>query len=356
MEPAEATSFEAPAGTERHVTLRSLADLPSQERVETMKTWFRMGDVPVDFSVADDFGLSGHLGTGRIGDLGVTDMLVDRADGSLRRRSRPGTSRPDLLLVNLTDAGTSAVQQNGRWAALPPGQIVLTSTRYDLEARQKRSSHRYSVMIPYSSLGLPDKVIEPLLAARLHVDDALASTVSGFLLRAARLSVVGDASMAPLQTPLVDMVRGILSAAAGDASRAREPLAQSLFPRIMEYLRARVFDHGLSAARVAHAHGISVRYLYTILAREGVSLGDWIREQRAHRAAELLADPSCTLTIAAIAYQTGYADHAHFARSFRDRHGTTPREWRRQHRIVGAAVSPSWQARDGEGPVTKPTE
>jgi AraC-like DNA-binding protein len=210
--------------------------------------------------------------------------------------------------------------------------MVLTSTRFDLEARQWESSHRYSIVFPYRTLGLPDKLVDSLLSARLQIDEALSCTVSSFLTRVVRQSVRGDAAMALFSTPIVDMVRGVISAAAGDAVRAREPLADTLFPRIMEYVRLHLFDHGLSAARIAHAHDISVRYLYMILARESLSLGDWIREQRAHRAARLLTDPDHDLSIADIAYRTGYADQAHFSRSFRRWYDTSPREWRRMHR------------------------
>ncbi|MDM4761982.1 AraC family transcriptional regulator [Galbitalea sp. SE-J8] len=319
------------------MALRSLDDVHQRDRLATMRAWFGDGDVPVDFRVAHDHGLGGHLGAASIGSLGVTEMLVTGADGSLHRRTRTGASDPDLLLVNVTDSGTSAVRQNGSQAALPPGRPVLTSTRYDLEARQWRSSHRFSIVVPYAVLGLSARMIDPLLATRLRLEEAFYTTVSGFLLRVARQAAAGDGALARLETPIVDMVRGVLAAAAGDDRAARAPLAETLFPRVMEYVSQRVFDPRLSAASIAHAHGISVRYLYTVLAREGVSLGDRIREKRAGEAARLLADPSCTLSIAEIAYRTGYADQAHFSRSFRRWYSTTPREWRRLHQ-AGAVL------------------
>ncbi len=245
---------------------------------------------------------------------------------------KPGASDAELLMFSMTDAGTSAVHQNGHQVSLPPARMVLTSTRFDLDARQWESSHRYSIVIPYLTLGLPDKLIDSLLASPLQIDDALSSTVSSFLMRVVHQSIKGDAPMGLLSTPIVDMVRGVISSAAGDAARAREPLADTLFPRIMEYVRVHLFDHGLSATRIAHAHSISVRYLYTVLARESLSLGDWIREQRAHFAAGLLTDSTFDLSIADIAHRTGYADQAHFSRSFRRWYGTSPREWRRMHR------------------------
>jgi AraC-like DNA-binding protein len=314
------------------MVLRSLFDFPQRERAEALKSWFQEGDAPAEFRVDHDRGLCGHFGVGRIGELDVAEVLISGVDGSLHRRAKPGASDPELLLFTVMDTGTGAVRQNGHQVSLPPTRMVLTSTRFDLEARQWESSHRYSIVIPYQTLGLPDRLVDSLLASDLQIDEALSSTVSSFLLRVARQSIRGDEAMALLSSPIVDMVRGVISAAAHDAALTRESLADSLFPRIMEYVRLHVFDHELSAARIAHAHSISVRYLYMILARESLSLGDWIREQRAHRAAGLLTDSAFDLSIADIAHRTGYADQAHFSRSFRRWYGTSPREWRRMHR------------------------
>ena len=311
------------------MVLRSLSDIPQRDRAEALTAWFRDGDAPAEFRVDHDRGLGGQFGVGRIGELGVVESLVTGVDASLRRRAKPGAADPELLLLSMVDTGRSAVHQNGRELSFPPARLVLTSTRFDLDARLE-SSHRYSVAIPYRTLGLPDKLVDPLLASRLQVDEALSSTVSSFLMRVVHQSIEGDTAMVLLSAPIVDMVRGVISSAAGDAARAREPLAETLYPRIMEYMRLHLFDYGLSASRIARAHSISVRYLYTVLARESLSLGDWIREQRAHRAAGLLTAAD-DLSIADIAHRTGYADQAHFSRSFRRWYGTSPREWRRMH-------------------------
>lgn len=297
-------------------------------------SWLRDEDATAEFRVAHDRGLDGHFGTGRIGELGVTELHVTGVDGSIHRPAKPGESDPALLLFSRTDTSTSTttVHQNGHRASVPPTRMVLTSSRFDLDARMLESAHQYSIAIPRLTLGLPDKLVDSLLASRLQIDDALSSTVSSFLMRVVHQAIRADAPMDLLSTPIVDMVRGVIASAAGDAARAREPLADTLFPRIMEYVRLHLFDHGLSATRIAHAHSISVRYLYTVLARESLSLGDWIREQRARCAAGLLADSSFELSIAEIALRTGYADQAHFSRSFRRWYGTSPREWRQMHR------------------------
>ncbi|MFE4229212.1 helix-turn-helix domain-containing protein [Arthrobacter sp. NPDC056886] len=314
------------------MVLHSLFDVPQRQRAEALRSSFRDGDASAEFRVGHDRGLGGHFGASRIGELTVAEVLINGVDSSLHRQGKPGEGDLEVLLFNTTDAGRSAVHQNGHQVSLPPAHMVLTSTRFDLEARQWGSSHRYSIVIPYRTLGLPDELVDSLVASRLPIDESLSSTVSGFLMRAVHQSIRGDAAMALFSPPIVDMVRSVILAAAGSAERAREPLADTLFRRIMDYVRLHLLDPGLSAAGIAHAHDISVRYLYVILARESLSLGAWIREQRAHHAAGLLTDSAHNLSIADIAYRTGYADQAHFSRSFRRWYGTSPREWRRRHR------------------------
>ncbi len=44
-------------------------------------------------------------------------------------------------------------------------------------------------------------------------------------------------------------------------------------------------DRDLTIDRIAREHGIPERYAYLILARQGITLGDWIRTQRLEGAA-----------------------------------------------------------------------
>ena len=50
-------------------------------------------------------------------------------------------------------------------------------------------------------------------------------------------------------------------------------------------------------------------------------------------AAKRLTDPACAhLSIGMLAYGTGFASQAHFARRFKERHGLTPTEFRQASR------------------------
>ena len=113
----------------------------------------------------------------------------------------------------------------------------------------------------------------------------------------------------------------------GDDS-APDALDSSLETRPLEYLRQNFTDRESPPEKTAAVHAISERHLYTVLARAGITLRPWLREQRLTAAAEALARPAHRRhTIAAVAHRWGFAGRAHFTREFRKQFGMTPTQW-----------------------------
>ncbi len=85
----------------------------------------------------------------------------------------------------------------------------------------------------------------------------------------------------------------------------------------------------LSRAGVARAAGMSARHLDRLFrAERGESFGDAYRRLRLEQAERLLRQSP--LTLAQIAYATGFSSPSHFSRAFRARHGVPPGAWRDQ--------------------------
>lgn len=74
---------------------------------------------------------------------------------------------------------------------------------------------------------------------------------------------------------------------------------------------------------------VSPRTLQRRLRDEGRSFTQIVRSARVTAARELLGDP--TRTVTEIGYVTGFADTAHFTRTFKAAVGATPTDWRRAH-------------------------
>ena len=102
----------------------------------------------------------------------------------------------------------------------------------------------------------------------------------------------------------------------------------SRLDRCTEYLRARpTFTPRLAeVAEVAGVHPIHLAKLFR--KRFGYSMGEFIRRQRIAWACEQLARDAGT--ISSIAVSAGFADHAHFTRTFRRIAGCSP-SWYRNH-------------------------
>ncbi|HKA57563.1 MAG TPA: AraC family transcriptional regulator [Gemmatimonadales bacterium] len=98
--------------------------------------------------------------------------------------------------------------------------------------------------------------------------------------------------------------------------------------RCVEYLRNTPTARPslTEVARIAGVHPIHLAKLFR--KRFGYSMGEFLRRQRITWACEQLAGDSGT--ISAIAARAGFADHAHFTRTFRRLTGCSPR-WYRRH-------------------------
>ena len=104
----------------------------------------------------------------------------------------------------------------------------------------------------------------------------------------------------------------------------------------VDHIRAHLSDPGLTAERIAEALFISRRRLYQLF-DDGDGVSGRIRSLRIDRAKELLGDPAHGARgVGEISRQCGFANAAHFSRTFRKIVGETPREYR--ERVVRGAT------------------
>jgi AraC-like DNA-binding protein len=131
--------------------------------------------------------------------------------------------------------------------------------------------------------------------------------------------------------PTVELVRALIATSVCDTALAAEPLQRTLEPRILEYMQNHLAECDLTAARIAAEHNVSVRQLYKILGRSGITPADWIRARRLEECRSDLRNPALHhLTIEAIARRWGLTDPTHFSRAFKTAYGVSPSQWRAQ--------------------------
>jgi AraC-like DNA-binding protein len=98
---------------------------------------------------------------------------------------------------------------------------------------------------------------------------------------------------------------------------------------IKDHILERIGHHGLTLADVARNQQISESYIRELLAENGTTFTDFVRNGRLMRAHRMLIDPAhADSGISAVAYEAGFGDLSYFNRSFRRRYGATPSDIR----------------------------
>lgn len=309
------------------------AFIPPRDREEVVREAVWESVVAVDINhplPAED--ISVRIGLGSVGPLRIcsaraTAVTVRRTERLAREDEEP------LVFLGLQMTGTSLVVQNGRQCLLRPGDFAVYESVAPYTLLFDEGVDHHFFRLPRAALALPERLLRDVTAVTLGPGNPVARLASTYFSQLAasdelRHGVHADAVV----EPSIELLRAVLTSQHGVSSRARAPMEATLSLRITHYIRAHLADPDLSAARIAAAHGISVRHLYAVLSRSGISLGDWIRARRLAECTRDLAGPNGRLrTIAAIGRSWGFLDATHFSKVFRQAYGMSPREWRDRH-------------------------
>ncbi len=254
------------------------------------------------------------------------------AAGHLVVRASGASAARQAMDAALTGARTKAdpeqVQVLMRAALpkyLPPQGIALSFGECALRAHPGERQGVVLLTVATHKLSIGFGELRPLLFQPVPVDRGLqalfAASVAHVLVVAEALDPHGArAYLAGLaELVLRSALRTELDRADGLATRRRAAV---------EHIRAHLADPALTAERIADALFISRRRLYQLF-DDGDGVSGRIRALRVERAKELLADPTQGVRgIGEISKQCGFANAAHFSRTFRKAVGQTPRDYR----------------------------
>ena len=204
--------------------------------------------------------------------------------------------------------------------------LVDLSAPYSFGCAVGGGSRSFQVL--HEQLGVPVDVVRRaaprLRASPLH--DLVRTHLEQVCGRAEELST--DPGATALGTATVELVRALIVSAAGDPVQRSAVREQTLLIRVRTYVGQHLTDPDLTPESIAGAHAVSLRQLYRVCSEAGLSLEQWVIEQRLELARTELASPAGRRrTIAAVAHGVGFADPSHFARRFKRAYGLTPREW-----------------------------
>jgi len=276
----------------------------------------------------DDAGTFGGSVTGRsLGGLRVWRVRASPMSAVRAWRHIETSGNGDYLLA-LHVAGTAHAAQDGRQVTLEPGDLALfdPSRPYAISFPGPGAFEHVIYQVPRASLDAR-RGIGAATALRVPAASSAGRLVSPYLRTLARPAAAWPGGHQPGQAFVdagLDLAVSALRTVAGHQDQASLRSGPSV-SELKDYALAHLGDPGLCPQAVALAGFVSVRQLHRLFAGEGLTFGDWVREQRLRRCRDDLADPRLShFTVAEIAARWGFRSPAHFTRTFQARYGTTP--------------------------------
>ncbi|MFC9394344.1 helix-turn-helix domain-containing protein [Streptomyces sp. NPDC057027] len=280
---------------------------------------------------AGDEGYAADMRPSRFGALSGCDISGDQEIRVMPRPS-PAAPRPGHLL-GLLVSGRGELEQDGRRAALLPGDFVLyTGARpFRLELV---GSHRYFVLALDAGTAGQLARAEGAVTANAELPRSPSGRVLSAVLGelAERAHGFGPLARRDMGEHVSAILRTLLRETGG-AGPAPGSGSAGVMDRILAYVDEHLAED-LSPGTIAAAHHISVRHLHALFRESGVTVSDHVRRRRLERIRTDLVDPGLAhLPAYVLAARRGLGEASHFSRVFRAEFGLSPRAVREQARV-----------------------
>lgn len=251
-------------------------------------------------------------------------IVVDRTP----RLASHATS--DDIHISLQLNARGSISQGDNVSRVGPGMITVTETHKPFTLNYTEPNQRHIVLqISRDALGLSNEILSSAAGRQIGglnpARDAYISLITSFMSESPTENSRDALEMSALVTSLASaMLRN-----AFESGPPHPTTSQALFLTMLEFIRAHLNSPFLSPESLAQAHFISRRKVYEIFAEFDQSPAETIRLERIHYAAALIQDPAySTMSIADIAFQSGFSDVTTFTRAFRKVQGINPSDWR----------------------------
>jgi AraC-like DNA-binding protein len=283
---------------------------------------------PLQTEARRDGPFRGRLEVWPLGPISATRIACDPV---LYRRkpTHLREARDDAILISIPTAARVHFSQNARAAICDPGGFVIERSDAPYEYWHADPDVQWVVKVPREGVQARIGSAERFLGLSVDARSGLAAYFLSSLACAIRhAEAFDDPARAASGTHLLDVLCLALQNDQRALTSREGTVRRAHLERAEAFIATNLKDPSLSPARVAEGCGISLRYLQRLFGETGLSISDYIRDQRLARCHEdlLTGRPD---RVSTVAYRWGFTDHAQFSRHYRARFGRTPSETRR---------------------------
>lgn len=251
---------------------------------------------------------------------------LDTTPAEFVRDKHHHDERGDVFVLGLVKRGSLHYAVGDRDHTCEAGSAVFYDQARPFRALSLTGGCATNVVVDSTALKALVPGVEDLAGCRPRPGPAL-SLLDGYLRSLAAL----DDPPAPELVPVIGRhLLDLAAAALGPSRNAAEAInaggVKAARLRIAIDVIARSHGHqGFDVDGLARAVGVSRRYIQDLLEETGKSFTEHVRGRRLERAFALLTDPRCRhLSIADVAFASGFGNVSHFNRVFRTHYGDTP--------------------------------
>ncbi len=243
------------------------------------------------------------------------------AQRSIRLPETIRMDRHDFVGVILLQRGVIAGDMDGRRVEVGPGEVLVAD--FGKPSSLEHSDHELI------TIGLDRGLVEMRLPWLQELNGTVVDRRAAGPLFAHMQDLLDRLRAGGAQRPdleartLTEWIAAMIPPP-GDAVASSRRQADDLraFERAAAYIEAHLDSEDLEPSAIWKAANVSRSRLYRLFAPLG-GVARYVLQQRLLRAREALSVPGDHRTIAAIAYDCGFTNVAHFARAFREAFGVT---------------------------------
>jgi AraC family transcriptional regulator, positive regulator of tynA and feaB len=230
--------------------------------------------------------------------------------------------------------GREVIRQRDSEAVLAPGDFVMWDSEREMEFRVVAPLQKLTLLIPKARMQTVLPRAERYAGLVVRGDGLAGGIAADVLSRLAReFTSLDEHEAGAVIDPVLNLLGAVLSL--NDPTAPRASAYKNDFNRFSRYIERNLTDGTLAPNRIAEAHNVSLRYVHATFAREGTSVGSWMRQRRLSHCRRELSRAKEGQTIIEIAFRWGFNDAAHFSRVFKAQYGLSPRQLMRTCAVDG---------------------
>ncbi len=275
----------------------------------------------------------------------------DRFSGSINSQSMPGLdlsvvasgtqkvlrtprqiarANDDYFLVSIQTQGKGVLRQDGRDALLTPGDFALYDSTRAYELHFEGDFQQIVLKLPGAQLRSAVRDTEKLTATTVSGRAGAGHLMIGMIKTLWEdIDALEPASAVAVAGGVLNILVAGLQTLPASKRRGVSSLTSYHLTRVKGEIDSRLRNPTLLVCDVARDLGISVGHIHRLFRQEATTPAHYIWSRRLEMCSRDLVDPSrAGHSISEIAFSWGFNDAAHFSRSFRERFGVPPREWR----------------------------